>query len=145
MATITEIAESVYRINIVLPGRSVTFSLFLIDDDLPTLVETSFGRVFDEVRDAVSKVLDPRKLRHIVVPHLEGDECGSLNKFLEIAPDAVPVCSPIGVSSIGLRGSTNFTSNPLSSRTWNKGIQYTPVDSIATVSTPQPSSQSAKR
>ena len=101
MATITEIAESVYRINVVLPGRSVTFSLFLIDDELPTLVETSFGRVFDEVRDAVSKVLDPRKLRHIVVPHFEGDECGSLNKFLAIAPDAVPVCSPIGVSSIG--------------------------------------------
>ena len=101
MATITEIAESVYRINIALPGRAVTFSLFLINDDLPTLVETSFGRLFDEVREAVGTVLDPRTLRYIVVPHFEGDECGSLNKFLAIAPDAVPVCSPIGVSSIG--------------------------------------------
>ncbi len=101
MATVTEIAESVYRINIVLPGRSVNFSLFLIDDEQPTLVETSFGRVFDEVKEAVDKVLDPRRLRHILVPHFEGDECGYLNKFLAIAPDAVPVCSPIGVSSIG--------------------------------------------
>ena len=101
MATVNEIAEGVYRINVVLPGKSVTYSLFLIDDDLPTLVETSFGRVFDEVREAVGKVLDPRELHYIVVPHFEADECGALNKFLAIAPNAVPVCSPIGVSSIG--------------------------------------------
>ena len=101
MATVTEIAEDVYRINVVLPGRRVTFSLFLINDDLPTLVETSFGRVFDEVKEAVGKVLDPRELRHIIVPHFEGDECGALKKFLDIAPNAVPVCSPTGASSVG--------------------------------------------
>ncbi len=100
MATVTEIAQGVYRINVVLPGKRVTYSLFLIDDEEPTLVETSFSRVFDEVKEAVGKVLDPRKLRHIIVPHFEGDECGALNKFLSIAPGAVPVCSPIGVSSV---------------------------------------------
>ena len=47
MATITEIAEDVFRINVVLPGRRVTYSLFLINDDLSNLVETSFGQVFD--------------------------------------------------------------------------------------------------
>ena len=101
MATVTEIAEDVYRINVVLPGRRVTYSLFLINDELPTLVETSFGRVFDEVKEAVGKVLDPSQLRHIIVPHFEGDECGALKKFLDIAPNAVPVCSPIGASSVG--------------------------------------------
>jgi len=101
MATVTEIAEDVYRINVVLPGRRVTFSLFLINDDLPTLVETSFGRVFDEVKEAVTKVVDPSKLRHIIVPRFEGDECGALKKFLDIAPHAIPVCSPIGASSVG--------------------------------------------
>ena len=101
MATVTEIAEDVYRINVVLPGRRVTFSLFLINDDLPTLVETSFGRVFDEVKEAVGKVLDPRELRYIIVPHFEGDECGALKQFLDIAPNASPVCSPTGASSVG--------------------------------------------
>ena len=100
MATVMEIADGVYRINVVIPGKRVTFSLFLINDDEPTLVETSFGRVFDDVKKAVSTVLDPGELRHIVVPHFEGDECGALNKFLAIAPNAVPVCSPIGVSSV---------------------------------------------
>ena len=101
MASVTEIADDVYRINVVLPGRRVTFSLFLINDDLPTLVETSFARVFDEVKAAVGKVLAPRQLRHIIVPHFEGDECGALKKFLDIAPNAVPVCSPTGASSVG--------------------------------------------
>jgi flavorubredoxin len=45
--------------------------------------------------------LDPRQLRHIIVPHFEGDECGALKKFLDIAPNAVPVCSPTGASSVG--------------------------------------------
>ena len=100
VATVTEIAQGVYRINLIVPDRPLTFSLFLIDDDIPTLIETSFGRMFDEVKEAVSKLVDPRKIRHIVVPHLEGDECGGLNKFLAIAPNAVSVCSPVGSSSI---------------------------------------------
>ena len=44
---------------------------------------------------------------------------------------------------LSLRGSTRMTSNPRSSNTPNSGIQYTPVDSIATVSTPQLVSQPA--
>ena len=99
MATVTEIADGVYRINVVIPGRRVTYSLFLINDHEPTLVETSFGRVFDEVKQAVGKVLDPREIRHIVVPHFEADECGALNLFLEAAPNAQPVCSPIGAAT----------------------------------------------
>ena len=35
----------------------------------------------------------------MVVPHLEGDESGALNLFLERAPAAVPVASPIGVAT----------------------------------------------
>ncbi len=71
MATITEIAQGVYRINMQIPDRPVTYSLFLIVDDTPTLIDTSFGGLFDEVREAVSKVLDPRSIQHIVVPHFE--------------------------------------------------------------------------
>ena len=43
------------------------------------------------------------------------------------------------------RGSTSITWKPRSSSTPNSGIQYTPVDSMTTVSTPHSASQSAKR
>jgi flavorubredoxin len=99
MAAITEIGANIYRINVEMPGKPVTFSLFLIDDDQPTLVETSYRRVFTEVLDAVRAVLDPATIRHIVIPHFEGDECGGLNLFLEAAPHAQPVCSPTGAAT----------------------------------------------
>jgi len=48
MATITEIGADIYRINVEMPGKPVTFSPFLINDDQPTLVQTSYRRVFTE-------------------------------------------------------------------------------------------------
>ncbi len=56
MATITEIGADIYRITVEMPGKPVTFSLFLIDDDQPTLVETSYRRVFAEVLAGVSGI-----------------------------------------------------------------------------------------
>jgi flavorubredoxin len=99
MAAIAEIGANIYRINVEMPGKPVTFSLFLIDDEQPTLVETSYRRVFAEVLDAVRTILDPATIRHIVIPHFEGDECGGLNLFLEAAPHAQPVCSPTGAAT----------------------------------------------
>jgi flavorubredoxin len=99
MASIAEIGANIYRINVEMPDKPVTFSLFLIDDDQPTLVETSYRRVFAEVLDAVRTVLDPATIRYIVIPHFEGDECGGLNLFLEAAPHAQPVCSPTGAAT----------------------------------------------
>ncbi len=40
MATVTEIAPDIYRINAELPGAPITVSFFVIKDDQPTLVET---------------------------------------------------------------------------------------------------------
>jgi flavorubredoxin len=99
MASVTEVGSDIYRINVEIPGKPVTFSLFVIKDEQPALIETSYRRVFDEVIDAVATVMGPSTLRHIVIPHFEGDECGGLNLFLEAAPHAFPVCSPIGANT----------------------------------------------
>ena len=96
MATVTEIAPDIYRINCQLPGAPITVSFFVIKDDQPTLVETGMGKMFDESLEAVKQIIDPSTLRYIVVPHLEGDECGAINNFLGLAPNAQPVTSPIG-------------------------------------------------
>ncbi len=95
MATITEAAQDIYRVNIEVPQSPVTFSFFVIKDDLPTLVETGMNRMFDESLEAVKKIIYPSTLRYVVVPHFEGDECGALNSFLGQASNAQPVCSPV--------------------------------------------------
>ena len=75
------------------------------------MVETGFDSLycmFDLVHDAVKKIVDPASLRYLIVPHVEGDECGSLNRFLSLAPQAEPVCSPVGATvTIG-----DFTQKP---------------------------------
>lgn len=96
MVSMDEIAPNIYRLNAAVPESPVSYSLFLINDDQPTLVETSFTSLFEEFRTQVARIIDPSRLRYLVVPHLEADECGSLNKFLAIAPQAQAVCSPIG-------------------------------------------------
>jgi flavorubredoxin len=99
MATVDEIAPDIFRISLgAMPGDPITTSFFLIRDEQPTLVETGYRKTFDAAWDAVSRLLDPTTLRYVVVPHLEGDESGALNHFLERAPAAQAVGSPIGAA-----------------------------------------------
>lgn len=95
MAVVDEIAQDIFRINFAPPERAVTFSLFLIRADEPTLIETSYGWYFEETRESVAKLIDPAAIRHILVPHFEGDECGGMNNFLGLAPHAEVLGSPI--------------------------------------------------
>ena len=97
MVTVAEVAEDTFRINLEIPGRQVTYSFFVIRDERPALVETGFAATFGETVEAVRRIVDPTAIRHIVIPHLEGDESGALNRFLEVAPHATPICSPIGM------------------------------------------------
>jgi flavorubredoxin len=46
--------------------------------------------------EGVRAVLDPSTLRWIGFSHFEPDECGALNEWLNIAPQAAPVCSVVG-------------------------------------------------
>ena len=80
-------------------GIGLTFNQFLVVDEQPVLIETGFNHMFGAVRAQIAKVIDPASLRYIVVPHFEGDECGSLNQFLALAPQAKPVCSRIAAGT----------------------------------------------
>jgi len=94
--TLTEIAPNVFRISIYPPRSPVSFGCFVIRDELPAMVETGLRGMFDLVHGAVRRLIDPARLRYLVIPHFEMDECGSLNRFLAIAPRAEPVSSPVG-------------------------------------------------
>jgi ODP family beta lactamase len=97
MARIDEIAPDLFRISIYLPQIDLQFNHFLIRDEEPLLFHTGMRRMFPEVRDAVSRVLDPASIRWISWSHFEVDECGALNDWLAIAPRAQAACSQVGV------------------------------------------------
>ncbi|HVN90807.1 MAG TPA: MBL fold metallo-hydrolase [Candidatus Binataceae bacterium] len=94
---INEIAERIYRISTpleVMPG-GFTFNQYLIVDDAPLLFHTGLRRIFPLVSEAVASVIPPESLRYIAFSHYEADECGSLNDWLAVAPNAVPLCGKL--------------------------------------------------
>jgi flavorubredoxin len=93
---ITEIAPDVYRFSLFVPEADLQFNQFLIKDDEPLLFHTGMRGIFPLVREAVGKIIDPADLRHIGFSHYEADECGALNEWLAIAPNATAFCSFVG-------------------------------------------------
>jgi len=109
----------VFRVSVYPTHGRLSFGCFLIRDDAPAMIETSFNRFFDLVYGAVTSLIDPSTLRYIVIPHFEMDECGSLNRFLEIAPQAEPVAARSARES---RCPTSANVPPGHSRTANVSI-----------------------
>jgi flavorubredoxin len=94
---IHEIAPGIYRINtpVQLPVGAFSFNQYLIADDKPMLFHTGPRGLFPLVQEAIAAILPPATLRYIGFSHVEADECGSLNNFLALAPEAVPVCGQV--------------------------------------------------
>jgi flavorubredoxin len=92
-----EVADGIYRINTplsVVPG-GFSFNQYLIVDDQPLLFHTGLRKMFPLVLEAVRTVMPVEDLRYIAFSHFEQDECGSLNQWLEAAPESVAVCSKV--------------------------------------------------
>jgi len=96
MMAVTEIAPDIYQIVTYIPEADLQFNQFLIKDDEPLLFHTGMNALFPVVHEAVASLIDPAKLRWIGFSHFEADECGSLNQWLQLAPQAQPVCSLVG-------------------------------------------------
>jgi len=96
---VSQIADGIYRINTPVPPSEFpggfSFNQFLIDDEQPLLFHTGLRRMFPLVREAVAAILPVERLRYIAFSHFEADECGALNEFLGVAPDAVPLCGQV--------------------------------------------------
>ncbi len=92
-ATVAEIARDVYRIATYHEPWRSSVNQYVVVDDEPALISTGLRERFHDTWAGVAEVLDPTRLRHIVVPHFEADECGALNDFLLRAPNASPLAS----------------------------------------------------
>ncbi len=95
-ARVTEIVPDLYAISIYVQEFNLRFNHFLIKDEEPLLFHTGMRQMFPSVREAVARIIDPSTLRWISFSHFEADECGALNEWLGVAPQAEPVCSLVG-------------------------------------------------
>lgn len=96
MTRIDEIAPDLFRLSIYVPDFDMQFNHFLVRDEEPLLFHAGLKGMFPALRDAVATLIDPTTLRHIAWSHFESDEIGALNHWLELAPQAQPVCTLVG-------------------------------------------------
>jgi flavorubredoxin len=89
---IAEIADGIYRLSTfvpeIAPPAGFTFNQFLVLGDEPLLFHTGLRRMFPLVRDALARIMPPERLRWIAFGHYEADECGAMNEWLAVAPQA---------------------------------------------------------
>ena len=87
-----EIADGIFRISTyvaeVAPPAGFVFNQYLIAAEEPLLFHAGHRRLFPAVREAVARVMPPERLRWISFGHVEADECGAMNLWLEAAPNA---------------------------------------------------------
>ncbi len=94
---IDHIAGGIYRIATWTPEYGITFNQFLIDDERPALIHTGEYALYDQIRGAISQVLDPKRLAYVALLHWEGDENGGMDRFLKDAPGAELVGSALSI------------------------------------------------
>lgn len=98
---IAEVADGIYRLSIFVPGiappAGFTFNHFLVLGDEPLLFHAGLRRMFPVLRDDLARIIPPAALRWIAFGHYEADECGAMNDWLAIAPQAQVAHGQTGV------------------------------------------------
>ena len=97
---ISEIANGIYRLSTyvpdIAPPAGFTFNQFLVLGDEPLMFHTGLRKMFPLNREALSRIIPPERLRWIAYGHFEADECGAMNEWLAVAPQATPAHGQTG-------------------------------------------------
>jgi flavorubredoxin len=96
---IHEIADGIYRLSTfvpeVAPPAGFAFNQFLIAAEEPLLFHCGHRAMFPAISAAVARVVPLARLRWLSFSHVEADECGAMNRWLEASPRASVLHGPI--------------------------------------------------
>lgn len=98
MSVVTEIAADVFRISTFVAGPDLQFNQFLVRDAEPLLYHAGQTALFPDILAAVRTLIDPATLRWIGFSHFESDECGALNRWYDVAPNATPLADAVSAA-----------------------------------------------
>src|SRR4029453_9574644 len=75
--------------NLPLPGVGVLpVNAYLLMAEEPVLIDTGIGLDGDDFITAVSSIVDPERLRWVWLTHDDADHTGSIQRIMELAPNA---------------------------------------------------------
>jgi flavorubredoxin len=89
---VDEITDGIYRLSTfvpdIAPPAGFTFNGFVILGEEPLMFHTGLRKMFPLNREALARIVPPENLRWITFGHYEADECGAMNEWLAVAPNA---------------------------------------------------------
>ena len=85
---VAEVADGIHQLTTHIADINLGFNQYLVLGDEPLLFHTGQRQLFPLVSAAVNRVVPLENLRWISFGHLEADECGAMNLFLDAAPNA---------------------------------------------------------
>jgi flavorubredoxin len=145
---IAEIADGIYRLSTFVPEIAApagfAFNQFVIMGDEPLMFHTGLRKMFALNRDALRRLMPPERLRWIGFGHFEADECGAMNEWLAVAPNAQAAHGQTGclvslndfadrapriladgeVIDIGGGKRVRFIDTPHTPHGWDAGVMY---------------------
>lgn len=145
---IDEVADGIYRLSTyvaqIAPPAGFTFNQFLVMGDEPLMFHTGLRKMFPLARDALSRIVPPECLRWLAFGHFEADECGAINEWLAVAPQATPAHGQTGcrvslndfadrtprvlmdgeVVELGRGKRVRFIDTPHTPHGWDAGVLY---------------------
>jgi len=83
--------------------RGTSYNNYLVVDDEITLIDTVKYDFADITLQNISGVVDPARIRNVIVNHIENDHVTSLDRIMALAPDAT-----IYITEKGKRGLERF-------------------------------------
>lgn len=99
---VDEIADGIFRLSThvaeIAPPAGFAFNQFLVMGDEPLLFHAGHRKMFPLIRQGLSRIVAPEKLRWIGFGHYEADECGAMNEWLAVAPRGEVVHGHTGCS-----------------------------------------------
>jgi flavorubredoxin len=94
--TTTEVADNIFRISTFVPDAGMSFNQFLVKAEESLLFHTGMRALYPSVSEAAGRVVPALSLRWIGFGHVEADECGAVNQWLDSAPHAEVVFGGLG-------------------------------------------------
>jgi anaerobic nitric oxide reductase flavorubredoxin len=83
--------------------HGTTYNDYLLIDDEITLIDTVKHDFSDVSLHSIAGIVDPSRIRHVVVNHIEDDHVTSLDRIMQLAPDAL-----IHITAKGRKGLERF-------------------------------------
>jgi anaerobic nitric oxide reductase flavorubredoxin len=83
--------------------RGTSYNNYLIMDDEITLIDTVKYDFAEESIDNIRAIVDPAKIKHVIINHIENDHATSIDKIMELCPAAT-----IYITDKGLKGISRF-------------------------------------